>query len=226
MKKCKFFLLLFILILEEGTIVAQSTSSGPTFTNTPSGATDYLGWKSGTNRILLLKNVDDYEIQFWTNNGYRAKIGNSSGFGLSVGDGINTITNNIDIFCVGNGPPTEGYRYNGELILCTPLTSNIFLGVDAGSNTSTLENTFLGYKSGATNTSGDFNTYTGSMSGFNSNDGSNNSFTGAYAGYNNISGNHNVFGGAKHGPVLLLTRVQLLVTFITVIIRNVQIFKS
>lgn len=47
----------------------QSTSSGPGFFNTPSGAGDYLGWKSGTNATLLVKNEDNNPINFLTNTG-------------------------------------------------------------------------------------------------------------------------------------------------------------
>ncbi len=132
-KILKMSLILISIFINEMAI-GQSTSSGPASSNTPSGATDYIGWQGGTNRILVLKNYDDKQIEFYTNGGYRAKIGNSSEFSLIVGDGSTTLYNNIDIQVVGNTPATEGYRYGGNLILCAPGADNLLCGLNAGSD--------------------------------------------------------------------------------------------
>lgn len=84
---------------------------------------------------------------------------------------------------------------------------NIFLGLNAGTNTLQLKNgkwngsnnVFIGNYSGVTNYSGQNNVFMGFESGYNNYDGDYNVFIGYSAGNQNISGNRNVFIGYESG---------------------------
>lgn len=131
---------IYLIILIVGThinfnkVFCQATSGYSTATNpnrpVATSPPDYLGWDATVTIPLEIRHDADKEIQFWTNGGYRARIGNSTEFGLSVGDFFNStspdyINNNIDINCTYSAPATEGYRFGGELILSEPNYTNL-----------------------------------------------------------------------------------------------------
>ena len=69
------------------------------------------------------------------------------------------------------------------------------------SNTTGLQNTFLGYGAGQANTTGLYNTFVGYKSGIKNTTGGSNAFCGDLTGDNNITGIQNVFVGARAGVV-------------------------
>lgn len=65
-----FYSILFFIIailINPNSLFSQATSAG--FVNVPQGGSDYLGWTSGTNRNLVIKNEDNYSLRFFTNAG-------------------------------------------------------------------------------------------------------------------------------------------------------------
>lgn len=108
------------------------------------------------------------------------------------------------------------FRIGGNRVLGTPGTSNLFVGTNAGSNTTGGANTFagdlagfsnttgndgsfFGFNSGFSNTTGVDNSFFGFGSGFSNTTGLNNSFFGESAGAHNKTGNENVFIGTSAG---------------------------
>src|SRR5215204_4041951 len=68
------YILIFLLNIHMDNVYCQSTSSGPTNTNTPFGLVDYLGWTAGVNRSLEINNQDAFPINLSTNNIQRMTI--------------------------------------------------------------------------------------------------------------------------------------------------------
>ena len=102
------------------------------------------------------------------------------------------------------------------------IQSNTFFGENSGRNTTSNQNTFIGFSSGRDNTSGDLNTFIGSSAGrsnttavvntfigasagLSTRDGSSNTFIGRAAGSSNISGGANVYVGSSAGQSALGT---------------------
>jgi hypothetical protein len=79
-------------------------------------------------------------------------------------------------------------------------SSNLFLGYDAGSSTTSgLENTFVGKSTGASNSAGASNSFLGYRAGFGNTVGDNNAYLGYEAGSANTTGNSNTFLGSLAG---------------------------
>lgn len=92
------------------------------------------------------------------------------------------------------------YNINGQRILATPGSENLFAGADAGaSNTIGIENAFFGRLAGTSNSTGSGNSFFGFVAGRLTTDGTNNSFFGSRVGLNNFSGNFNSFFGHRAG---------------------------
>ncbi len=160
----------------------------------------YLGWNaSGTAGTLEIRNDftgTPYTIEFWLNSVARIEM-------QQDGD-LNVLTG------------TQGYQIDGNYVLRhNNITSNIYVGVGAGDNTtgtnnsftgnlagninsSGTDNTFNGFNSGSNNDYANFNTFMGSYSGF-SNNSDNNTFIGYISGAGNATGVENVFLGANSG---------------------------
>jgi hypothetical protein len=110
---------------------------------------------------------------------------------LDVAGGINTATT-YEI--VGSTVLSVGDPYN-------PYAGNLFLGFQAGGNTTGYANVFTGFLTGYYNTTGAGNVFTGNNAGFYNATGSFNVFTGASAGHLNTTGASNTFTGAGAGEV-------------------------
>ena len=77
--------------------------------------------------------------------------------------------------------------------------SNTFYGVNAGVNTTEVNNSFFGADAGYTNTTGSFNSFFGTFAGYANSTGGSNSFFGRSAGQNNSTGGLNSFFGMGAG---------------------------
>jgi hypothetical protein len=140
-------------------------------------------------------------IPIWTNN---TDLGNSSIYqsGGNVGIGTTAPTSMLTVAgsLAGNSVNVStGYQIGGKNVLSTSGTQNLFLGLQAGQNTTGANNVFSGYKAGNSNTTGGGNAFFGSQAGqFNVN-GNSNTFLGQGAGQKNTSGSDNTFLGARGG---------------------------
>lgn len=112
------------------------------------------------------------------------------------------VTGNIDVLGSGNGYCIQGNKslwYNGTA------TSNIFVGVGAGSSITTgTKNTLTGFQSGKSLTSGNENTISGDSAFYFNSSGSFNTITGYRAG-RGVSGNnynYNSFYGYRSGEAM------------------------
>lgn len=81
----------------------------------------------------------------------------------------------------------------------TSATNNTFLGTAAGLNSTGAANTFIGYSAGRYNTSGQFNTFVGVQAGINNTTGSANFMMGTNSGTSNTTGSANFFLGDNTG---------------------------
>ena len=89
---------------------------------------------------------------------------------------------------------------NGMTMMSLPNTSkNVFLGENAGLNTSGIRNLFIGNQTGYSNTTGSRNMFIGSSAGYSNTTGTQNTFIGEDAGLDNTTGNFNLFIGATAG---------------------------
>ncbi|MEM9686057.1 MAG: tail fiber domain-containing protein [Bacteroidota bacterium] len=77
------------------------------------------------------------------------------------------------------------------------LSTNSYFGYEAGINTTSYSNTFIGYQSGFSNTTGASNVATGYRALYNNTEGSQNTATGVQALYFNTTGNHNTATGYR-----------------------------
>ena len=94
-----------------------------------------------------------------------------------------------------NFDASADYRIGGSRVLSISGTNNLFVGKDAGTNTTADQNVFVGTKAGESNTSGDDNSFFGFQAGEDNTTGSNNSFFGHRAGEKNTTGSsNNIFG--------------------------------
>lgn len=97
--------------------------------------------------------------------------------------------------------PASGYMIDQEYVLRhNNDPANIYVGVDAGNNTSTgTDNIFVGNNAGRVNTTGDQNTFVGQAAGQNNTTGVNGVFIGEASGLDNTTGFQNVFIGMLAG---------------------------
>jgi hypothetical protein len=158
---------------------AQATSGGTALTpNRPNvPGTDYIGWDFTVAVPLMIRcdntfssGTVDPSIQFWISGvQYMWIDGNTKNAAVGAAINVNppyklTVESDVDVECQNTSttPWNEGYRYNGDLILCAPISSqNIFVGLGSGSNTTGSGNSFVGLYSGNTNTTGEDNTFLG-----------------------------------------------------------------
>ena len=83
---------------------------------------------------------------------------------------------------------------HGELLMePVNINHNTFYGKDAGINTKSSNNTFLGITAGRENTTGNNNTFLGIAAGRENTTGNNNTFVGRSAGAANTHGDNNTF---------------------------------
>jgi hypothetical protein len=101
----------------------------------------------------------------------------------------------------------RGLIYGALMIVCmgagwasafTEGTGNNFFGINAGANTTSGGNTFVGGSAGKTNILGSYNTYLGYTAGYSNSEGSYNTIIGTQAGYFS-TGSNNVFIGTYAG---------------------------
>ena len=184
---------------------AYSQATSGNNANAPVGANDYIGWTSGTNTPLVIKNEDAQPIHFYTNagagtfNNMRMTIlGNGR-----VGIGINNPLWQLDVADEINiSQPRNYYMIGGETVLHNAGTENIFTGVNCGKdilagNASANMNTFNGFSAGEF-ASGNDNVFIGHSTGRYSN-GQSNSFMGTLNGSSNAVGSNNTFIGTQAG---------------------------
>ena len=91
------------------------------------------------------------------------------------------------------------FNLNGNRVLSTNGTSNLFVGVGAGTNNTGILNAFVGAGAGSANTSGVTNSFFGTSAGGSNTLGAGNSFFGTSAGASNQAGNNNAFFGVAAG---------------------------
>ncbi|MFN8234978.1 MAG: hypothetical protein U0X89_02490 [Bacteroidia bacterium] len=186
---------------------AYSQATSGNNANAPVGANDYIGWTSGTNTPLVIKNEDAQPIHFYTNagagtfNNMRMIIlGNGR-----VGIGINNPLWQLDVADEINiSQPRNYYMIGGETVLHNAGTENIFTGVNCGKdilagNASGNMNTFNGFSAGEF-ASGNDNVFIGDNTGRYSN-GQSNIFIGTSAGIDNL-GDYNSIVGFTAGMYL------------------------
>ena len=151
---------------------AYSQATSGNNANAPVGANDYIGWTSGTNTPLVIKNEDAQPIHFYTNagagtfNNMRMIIlGNGR-----VGIGINNPLWQLDVADEINiSQPRNYYMIGGETVLHNAGTENIFTGVNCGKDilagsASGNMNVFNGYSAGEF-ASGNDNVFIGHSTG-------------------------------------------------------------
>ncbi|HXJ75666.1 MAG TPA: tail fiber domain-containing protein, partial [Candidatus Dormibacteraeota bacterium] len=90
------------------------------------------------------------------------------------------------------------YNLNGQRVLSTAGTSNLFAGISAGTNNTGFQNAFFGTSAGVNNSTGSNNAFFGGAAGFQNTTGSNNAFFGYQAGQS-TDGNSNAFIGTFAG---------------------------
>ena len=186
---------------------AYSQATSGNNANFPVGANDYIGWTSGTNTPLVIKNEDPMPISFYTNAGAGAFnnmrmtiLGNGK-----VGIGINNPLWQLDVADEINiSQPRNYYMIGGETVLHNAGTENIFTGVNCGKdilagNASGNMNTFNGFSAGEF-ASGNDNVFIGDNTGRYSN-GQSNIFIGTSAGIDNL-GDYNSIVGFTAGMYL------------------------
>ena len=90
------------------------------------------------------------------------------------------------------------YNIGGSRVLSIAGTTSLFVGVNAGTNTTGAGNSFFGRSAGVANTTGALNAYFGYLAGQNST-ASGNSFFGGQSGMANTTGSGNAFFGTDAG---------------------------
>jgi hypothetical protein len=91
---------------------------------------------------------------------------------------------------------TTNYNINGNRVLSTAGTDNLFAGFSAGTNNTGFSNTFAGGNAGQLSTSGNFNSFFGNFAGGSNSTGSSNTFLGRNAGASNTTGSNNTIIGS------------------------------
>lgn len=92
------------------------------------------------------------------------------------------------------------FNINGNRVLSSPGSTNLFAGLGAGASNSTgASNSFFGTSAGAVNTTGAGNVFVGRDSGVANNTGGANTFIGVSAGNENTTGSANTFIGSGAG---------------------------
>jgi hypothetical protein len=142
----KSVLLFFCLIFLNSEVIAQASGAGALSAapNQPiSAGNDFLGWDNTVNVPLMIRCKNSYgvgvdpSIQFWiSTTKYMWIDGNTKNVAIGSAIATNppyklTVEANVDVKCQNTSTPpwTEGYRYNENLILCAPVSSqNIFVG--------------------------------------------------------------------------------------------------
>lgn len=111
-------------------------------------------------------------------------------------------TSNFNISGTGRAAifnATTNFSINGNRVLSSPVTSNIFAGVNSGNNTTGTGNAFFGGLSGTVNTTGVNNAFFGFNAGSANVGGGANTFIGVNAGIANVGSSNNTFIGANAG---------------------------
>ena len=163
----------------------------------------------GLTPFITLENTNSSKIwqmginssDFWIVDGYygtRLCIKNTTG-----NVGINTSSNLYSALNVNGGinitSADSAYRISNNPILRVKGTGNLFVGSEAGKNTSGNYNTFNGFQAGYTNSTGTYSTFMGYQSGYSNTTGSYNTFEGYKAGNLNVNGEQNTFLGNVAG---------------------------
>lgn len=94
---------------------------------------------------------------------------------------------------------TSAFQQGGARVLQFNAARSGFVGLFTGTNTTGVDNMFVGYEAGNATTTGSFNAFLGTESGKLNLTGFNNSFFGAYSGRGNTTGTNNAFFGTNTG---------------------------
>ncbi len=175
-----------------------------TGTNATSG--DYIG--TANSLPMDIKTIQSQPVNFYTNytsvTTPRMLITN----GGNVGIGTTGPAHKLDVNGDVNIASTYAYYLNSLKLLSVPNSTSLLLGHNAGANinSSTTNNTFVGYYSGNATTTvsashGQANTFTGYYSGKNNTIGSYNTFIGTESGRDNTINTGNTFVGYQTGKV-------------------------
>lgn len=121
--------------------------------------------------------------------------------GNEVGIGVGSPAHKLDVDGDINMSSGSALRVDGSKVLDVPGTSNVHLGVNAGSVSAGSFNVFLGDDAGETNSSGSYNMFLGYRSGRFNTTGSRNLKIGYGAGLSGTSGNDNTFLGQFAGAL-------------------------
>lgn len=121
--------------------------------------------------------------------------------GNEVGIGVGSPAHKLDVDGDINMSSGSSLRVDGSKILDVSGTSNVYLGVNAGSVSTGSFNVFLGDDAGETNSTGSYNMYLGYRSGRFNTTGSRNLKIGYGAGLSGTSGNDNTFLGQFAGAL-------------------------
>ncbi|WP_425392097.1 tail fiber domain-containing protein [Ekhidna sp.] len=92
---------------------------------------------------------------------------------------------------------SSAYALNARRLMSTD--DNVFIGVDAGLNTTGIKNTFVGARAGQAHTTGIHNVFVGTDAGLNATAGNSNTFIGTGTGLNQVDAANNVFIGIDAG---------------------------
>ncbi|WP_460676123.1 beta strand repeat-containing protein [Hymenobacter coalescens] len=150
---------------------------------------------------LLVYQTDGAQLGLWQNQGTTTtpdwqRVGDNLGNHTAT---QHLVTGSYELRRTSTSPGV-GVGSNGGLQMGMATGNNIYLGYDAGLNTTTgLYNTFMGYLSGRSNTTGSGNVFYGFHSGINNTSGSANYFSGYQAGQSNNTGQFNHFVGYQSG---------------------------
>jgi hypothetical protein len=179
-------------------------------------------WELGGNSSFTFPNsnilgtmVPGIDLRIFAGNGMRMLVhANTGNIGINTGSPNHRL--DVEAGDININTEDRGYRINSNFVLWhNGNTSNIYVGVGAGINSTGSANTFVGldagrlaqgghnsfygYKSGESDTHGLENSFFGCRTGQNNQSGRYNTLLGAHCGTHNISGNMNTFVGAQTG---------------------------
>ena len=166
--------------------IGTTTPSYPLEVNGPVSAATYYG--DGSN-LTGISGTTDNDWTISGNDIYSAVSGN-------VGVGTSSPSARLDVSGVVNTDSL--YKIDGNTVLSAEGSKNIFVGPDAGANSTGIQCTFVGYRTGPKNQN-NFNTFIGASAGDSNTTGYSNTFVGTDAGVSNTIAHGNTFVGVLAG---------------------------